>query len=58
MKTHPVRIRCDIRDAYKHLNPDVKTILYQLIRELLNNVVNTARHRMPGSIDRENGISG
>lgn len=39
MERHPVRITCDIRDAFKHLNPDVKTILYQLIRELLNNVV-------------------
>jgi signal transduction histidine kinase len=39
MERHPVRILCDIRDSYKHLNPDVKTILYQLIRELLNNVV-------------------
>ena len=39
MDRHAVRIRCDIRDAYKHLNPDVKTILFQVIRELLNNVV-------------------
>jgi signal transduction histidine kinase len=39
MEKHPVRIRCDIRDAYKHLNQDVKTILYQVVRELLNNVV-------------------
>ena len=39
MKKHPVRIRCDIRNAFKHLNPDVKTILYQVFRELLNNVV-------------------
>jgi len=39
MERHPIRILCDIRDSYKHLNPDVKTILYQLIRELLNNVV-------------------
>ena len=39
MKKHPVRIRCDIRNAFKHLNPDVKTILFQVFRELLNNVV-------------------
>ena len=37
-KSH-VRIRCDIRDAYKDLNPDVKILLYQVVRELLNNVV-------------------
>jgi signal transduction histidine kinase len=39
MERHPVRIRCNIQEAYKHLDPDVKTILYQLIRELMNNVV-------------------
>ncbi len=39
MERHPVRIRCDMRDSYKHLNPDMKTLLYQVFRELLNNVV-------------------
>jgi PAS domain S-box-containing protein len=39
MERHPVRISCDIRDAYKHLDPDVKAILYQVVRELLNNIV-------------------
>jgi signal transduction histidine kinase len=39
MEKHTVRISCDIGDAYKHLNPDVKTILYQVFRELLHNVV-------------------
>jgi PAS domain S-box-containing protein len=39
MERHPVRIGCDIRDAYKHLDPDVKAILYQVVRELLNNIV-------------------
>jgi len=43
MERHPVRIRCDIPDAYKHLDPDVKAILYQLIRELLNNVAKHSR---------------
>ncbi len=38
MERHPVRIHCDIPDAYKHLDPDVKTILYQVVRELLNNI--------------------
>jgi PAS domain S-box-containing protein len=39
MDRHPVRINCKIRDAYKHLNPDVVTIMYNMVRELLNNVV-------------------
>jgi signal transduction histidine kinase len=43
METNPVRIRCDIRDTYKDLNPDVKILLYQLVRELLNNVVKHSR---------------
>jgi len=45
MERHPVRIVCDIRDAFKYVNPDVKTILYQLIRELLNNVVKHSQAR-------------
>ena len=45
MKRHPVRILCDIRDAFKNLDPDVKTILYQLVRELLTNVVKHSRAR-------------
>jgi PAS domain S-box-containing protein len=43
METHPVRISCDIPDAYKHLDPDVKTILYQVVRELLNNIAKHSR---------------
>jgi len=39
MDSHPIRFRCDIRDAYKRLDPAVNTVLFQLIRELLNNVV-------------------
>ncbi len=39
MERHPVRIHCDIQDPYKHLDPDMKTILYQVVRELLNNIV-------------------
>ena len=45
MKRHPVRILCDIRDAFKNLHPDVKTILYQLVRELLTNVVKHSQAR-------------
>ena len=56
MERHPVRIRCDIRDAYKHLDPDAKTILYQVTRELLNNVV---KHSQAGNahvlIEEDNG---
>ena len=56
MKSHSIRISCDVRDTYKHLNPDVKTILYQVFRELLNNVVKHSKaqnaHVM---IDMENG---
>ena len=39
MEKYPVRIHCNIGDSYKRLNPDMKTILYQVFRELLNNVV-------------------
>jgi signal transduction histidine kinase len=39
MDRHPVRISCDIRNTFKHVNPDVKIILYQIFSELLNNVV-------------------
>ena len=39
METNPVRITCDIRDTYKNLNPDMKILLYQVVRELLNNIV-------------------
>jgi PAS domain S-box-containing protein len=38
MERNPVRIRCDIQDAFKDLNTNMKTILYQVVRELLNNV--------------------
>jgi PAS domain S-box-containing protein len=57
MRIHPVRIRCDIRDAYKRLDPDVKIILYQLIRELLNNIVKHSQAQNAHvAIDTENGI--
>jgi PAS domain S-box-containing protein len=39
MTRHPLRIHCKIQDAFKGLNSDVKAILYQVVRELLNNVV-------------------
>jgi PAS domain S-box-containing protein len=56
MGRHPVRIDCDIRDAYKHLDPDVKTILYQVVRESLNNVVKHSNAQNAHvRIDMENG---
>jgi PAS domain S-box-containing protein len=56
MDRHAVRIRCDIRDTYKNLNPDVKTILFQVIRELLNNVVKHSRAQNAHvTIDMDNG---
>jgi PAS domain S-box-containing protein len=56
MERNPVRISCDIRDAYKHLDPDVKAILYQVVRELLNNVVKHSRAQNAHVlIDMENG---
>ena len=56
METHSVRIVCDIKDAFKYVNPDVKTILYQLIRELLANVVKHSQARNARvMIDMENG---
>jgi signal transduction histidine kinase len=56
MERHPVRIICDIRDAFKYVNPDVKTILYQLIRELLNNVVKHSQAQNAHVLlDMENG---
>jgi PAS domain S-box-containing protein len=57
MRIHPVRIRCDIGDAYKGLDPDVKIILYQLIRELLNNIVKHSQAQNAlVAIDTENGM--
>jgi PAS domain S-box-containing protein len=56
MERHHVRISCDIQDAFEDLNPDVKTILYQVIKELLNNVVKHSRaHNAQLMIDMENG---
>ncbi|HOD35063.1 MAG TPA: PAS domain S-box protein [Syntrophales bacterium] len=56
MERHPVRIICDIRHAFKHVNQDMKTILYQLVRELLNNVVkHSEAQNAHVLLDRENG---
>ncbi|MGE5798872.1 MAG: sensor histidine kinase, partial [Syntrophaceae bacterium] len=56
MKRHPVRISCDIRDAHKHLSPNVKAFLYHLIRELMMNVVKHSRAQNAHiAISMENG---
>jgi PAS domain S-box-containing protein len=56
MERHHVRISCDIQDAFEDLNPDVKTILYQVIKELLNNVVKHSQaNNAQLMIDMENG---
>ncbi len=56
MERHSIRIDCDIQDAYKHLDPDVKTILYQVVRELLSNVVKHSRAQNARvRIDMEDG---
>jgi signal transduction histidine kinase len=56
MERHAVQIYCDIRETYKQLDADVKALLYQIIRELLNNVVkhSQARHAHV-TIDMEYG---
>ena len=56
MDRHPIRFRCDIRDAYKRLDPAVSTVLFQLIRELLNNVVKHSQAKNAHvAIDLEKG---
>jgi PAS domain S-box-containing protein len=45
MERYPVRIDCDIPDPFKSPDVDVKAILYQVIRELLSNVVKHSRAR-------------
>ena len=55
MGNNPVRINCDIRNAYKNLNPDMKILLYQVVRELLNNVVKHSQAKTANVlIDKEN----
>ena len=56
MDRHPVRIRCEIREAFKHLDPDLKATLFQVVRELLNNVVRHSKARNARvTIDRDGG---
>jgi signal transduction histidine kinase len=57
MAGHPVRIRCDIQDSLKDLDPDVKAILYQVTRELLNNVVkHSGAHDAGVAIRTDDGL--
>jgi PAS domain S-box-containing protein len=56
MEGHPTRIICDIRDEYKHLDPDMKAMLFQVVRELLNNVVKHSQaENAHVLVDTENG---
>ncbi len=56
MNRNPVRIHCDIQEPFKNLDPDVKAILYQVVRELLNNVVKHSLARNAHVlVDMENG---
>jgi PAS domain S-box-containing protein len=45
MKKNPVRIRCDMQEPFKDLNPDTKASLYRMVQELLNNVVRHSKAR-------------
>jgi signal transduction histidine kinase len=57
MARHQIAIACDIRDTFKDLTPDVKVILFQVIRELLNNIVKHSKARNVNvMIDTENGL--
>ncbi len=56
MAIHPIRIRCDMQDSFKNLTADVRVILFQAIRELLNNVVKHSKARNANiTIDTQNG---
>jgi PAS domain S-box-containing protein len=57
MASHPIRIRCDIQDSLKDLDPDVKVILYQVIQELLNNIVkHSGAHDAGVTIRTDDGL--
>jgi signal transduction histidine kinase len=56
MERHLIRISCEIPDAYKHLDPDVKSIVFQVVRELLNNMVKHSQAQNARvMIDKEDG---
>jgi signal transduction histidine kinase len=57
MARHPIAITFDIHDALEDLTPDMKVILFQVIRELLNNVVKHSKARNANvRIERDNGF--
>ncbi len=45
MARYPIQIGYDMQDSSKNVDPDVKLILFQVIRELLNNVVKHSKAR-------------
>jgi PAS domain S-box-containing protein len=56
MANNSVRIHCDIQDEFKSINPDVKVMLYQIVQELLNNVVkHSSAQNAHIRIDKEDG---
>ena len=56
MAIHPIQIHCDMQDSFKNLTADVRVILFQAIRELLNNVVKHSKARNANiTIDAQNG---
>ncbi|HET6490590.1 MAG TPA: sensor histidine kinase, partial [Syntrophales bacterium] len=57
MARNPIVIAFDVPDALTDLTPDTKVILFQAIRELLNNVVKHSNARNATvRIDREDGL--
>jgi PAS domain S-box-containing protein len=57
MARHPIAITFDIHDALEDLTSDMKVILFQVIRELLNNVVKHSKARNANvRIERDNGF--
>jgi PAS domain S-box-containing protein len=57
MARHPIAITFDIHDALEDLTSDTKVILFQVIRELLNNVVKHSKARNANvRIERDNGF--
>ncbi|MRR08159.1 MAG: sensor histidine kinase, partial [Deltaproteobacteria bacterium] len=56
MANNRVLIHCDIQGEFKNINPDVKTMLYQIVQELLNNVIkHSSAQNAHVRIEKEDG---
>jgi len=56
MASHPISIDCDIQESFNDLNPDTKVMVFQVIRELLNNAVkHSSANNAKVSIHLDNG---